>query len=133
MIAIIGAVLAAAIIVIVLALLVRRQLREKYAIMWLLIAVCVLIVALVPGLLESLTRLVGVQLPSNLFFASAILLLLAVALHLSWELSQAEDEVRRLAEEAAIARTEIDALKVRLDRLEASAGPRAGAESSETE
>ena len=36
------------------------------------------------------------QVPANLLFSLAIVLLLGVALHLSWELSQAEDEIRRV-------------------------------------
>ena len=48
----------------------------------------------------------------------AILLLLGVALHLSWELSAAEDEVRKLAEESAILRTQVEMLATRVDGLD---------------
>lgn len=111
-------VLAVLIITIVLWLLLTRRLREKYALMWLIIGAVVLVLGIFPELLLWLTRSLGVQVPANLLFALAIVLLLGVALHLSWELSQAEDEIRRTAEEAAIARTEIDLLKDRLDAIE---------------
>lgn len=123
MIVFVGIALAVLILVIVLWMLLTRKLREKYAVLWLVIAVSVLIVGLFPGLLGGLTALLGVQVPSNLLFATAILLLLGVALHLSWELSQVEEETRRLAEEAAILRTQLESVEGRLAKLEA---PRTG-------
>lgn len=118
MIVFVGIALAVLILVIVLWMLLTRKLREKYAVLWLVIAVSVLIVGLFPGLLGGLTALLGVQVPSNLLFATAILLLLGVALHLSWELSQVEEETRRLAEEAAILRTQLESVEGRLAKLE---------------
>ena len=115
--------MAVIILVIVLWMLLTRRLREKYAVMWILIAVCVLLLGLMPGLLIWATALLGVQVPANLLFSLAIVLLLAVALHLSWELSHTEDEMRRVAEEAALARTEIDALTRRIDDLETARHP----------
>ena len=99
-------------------MLLARKLREKYAAMWLIIALAVLVLGIFPQLLLWLTDSLGVQVPANLLFALAIVLLLGVALHHSWELSQAEDEIRRLAEEAALARAELVALTDRIDALE---------------
>lgn len=110
--------LAAIIIALVLWLLLTRRLREKYAALWLIIGLGVLVLGAVPQLLLTLTSALGVQVPANLLFSIAIVLLLGVSLHLSWELSQAEDEIRRVAEEAAISRAEIERLSARLDRLE---------------
>ncbi|GAA0499628.1 DUF2304 domain-containing protein [Microbacterium aurantiacum] len=119
MIVLLGVGLALVILIIVVWMLLTRTLREKYAVMWLVIALAVLVLGLFPQLLSSMTNALGVQLPSNLLFAIAIVLLLGVALHLSWELSQAENEIRRLAEESAIARTEIDRLSDRVRSIEA--------------
>lgn len=117
MIIFVGIALAIVILVVVVWMLLARRLREKYAILWLIIATSVLVVGLFPGLLSGLTQLLGVQVPSNLLFATAILLLLGVALHLSWELSQVEEEARRLAEESAILRAQVERLEARVDRL----------------
>ncbi|MGO1265018.1 MAG: DUF2304 domain-containing protein [Microbacterium gubbeenense] len=118
MIAIAGIIIAVATIGFVLWMLLTRRLREKYAVLWLVIALVVLIVGIFPGLWEALTMALGVQLPSNLLFAAAILLLMGVALHLSWELSSAEDEIRRLAEESALHRAELERINERLGQLE---------------
>ena len=119
MIVIAGIVLAIVILVIVIWMLLARKLREKYAAMWLIIALAVLILGVFPQLLLWLTVTLGVQVPANLLFALAIVLLLGVALHHSWELSQAEDEIRRLAEESALASAELIALTDRMDALDA--------------
>lgn len=120
MIVLFGIALAVIIIVTVTGMLLTRRLREKYAVLWLIIGFIVLILGLFPHLLVTVTAALGVQLPSNLLFSLAIVLLLGVTLHLSWELSQAEDEIRRVAEESALARAEIDRLSHRLDLIEQS-------------
>lgn len=122
MIVFFGILLALIMLAVVMWLLLTRRLREKYAVMWLIIGVAVLILGLFPQLLLGFTDLLGVQVPANLLFALAIVLLLGVALHLSWELSQAEDEIRRSAEEHAILRAKHDDLERRLDTLEERGG-----------
>ncbi|KAA9152262.1 DUF2304 domain-containing protein [Microbacterium lushaniae] len=117
---VIGAVaLALIILTIVMVLLLRRSIREKYAVMWLVIGLAVLVLGIFPGLLFWATALLGVRLPANLLFTLAIVLLLGVSLHLSWELSRAEDEIRRVAEESAILRAEVDTLSAKVERLTA--------------
>lgn len=103
--------LALLVLILIVALLLRRQLREKYATLWLIIGVALLVLAIFPGLLLGLSRALGIEVPSNLIFALAIVLLVGVALHLSWELSRAEDEVRRVAEDVAIVRAEVEELR----------------------
>lgn len=110
-----GIVMSIFVIVLITVLLLKRQLAEKYAVLWLVIAFGVLIVSIFPGLLEGMARLLGVQVPSNLIFAAAIALLIGVALHLSWELSRAEDEIRRLAEDVAILATDVDDLRLQVE------------------
>ncbi|MDR2323368.1 DUF2304 domain-containing protein [Microbacterium sp. NPDC089698] len=131
MIAITGVVLALAMLVIVTTLLLTRRLREKYAALWIIIGLGMLILGAFPGLLLGLTSAFGVVLPANLLFAMAILLLLGVALHLSWELSQAEDEIRRAAEELAILRADHDGLAGRIEALESGESKSPGVSSGD--
>lgn len=105
-----GVAFAIIVLVIIIGMLLRRQLREKYATLWLVIGLALLILALFPGLLSGMADLLGVEVPSNLFFALSVVLLVGVALHLSWELSHAEDEVRRVAEDVAILKADVEAL-----------------------
>jgi hypothetical protein len=89
-------------------LLRRRQLSEKYAVLWLAVGLVILVLTIFPGLLNALSRVTGVALPVNLLFFVAIVFLVLVALHLSWELSRVEHETRKLAEDLAILRLELD-------------------------
>ncbi len=111
-------ILAAVLLAVVIGMLLRRQLREKYAAFWLIIGLAALLLAVFPQLLLWLTVTLGFQIPANLLFTLAIVLVLAVALHLSWELSRAEEEIRRLAEEAGIAALELTRLEQRVAALE---------------
>lgn len=104
-VAIIGSVL---ILLGIMELLRRRQLSEKYAVLWLVVGVLLLVLTIFPGLLGTLSAAAGVEVPSNLLFFTAIVFLIGVALHLSWELSRLEDETRKLAEDLAILRLDVE-------------------------
>lgn len=104
-------------------LLLQRKLREKYALFWLVIGLALLVLALFPSLLAAMANAFGVEVPSNLLFALSIVMLVGVTLQMTWELSTVEDEARRLSEEAAIARADIEALNRRLDALTGAEDP----------
>jgi hypothetical protein len=96
-----------AVLVFVIEMLRRQKIREKYAVLWIVIGICTLVLAAFPDLLFWAARVIGVQVPSNLLFAIALILLLGVTLHLSREVSSSEDEIRSLAEEVAILRADL--------------------------
>lgn len=106
-----GFVIVFAILVFILDMLRKRRLREKYAVLWLVIGLALLLLSAFPQLLFWAAALLGVQVPSNLLFAMALLLLITVCLHLSFEQSQSEDELRVLAEEVAILKTKVRELE----------------------
>lgn len=118
MIVYIGIAFALIILAVIFWLLLTRRLREKYAFLWLIIGLALLILTIFPGLLTALSDVVGVELPANLLFILTLALLIGVTLHQSWELSTAEDEIRRVAEEVAILRAAIESK----GRGDASAG-----------
>jgi hypothetical protein len=104
-------VVAIAALVLVFELLRRRRLREKYAVIWVVISIGTLVVAVFPSLLRSVSELVGIQTPSNLLFFSSLLILFAVSLQLSREVGLLEEQSRRLAEEVGTLTMRVDALE----------------------
>lgn len=80
----------------------KRRLRAKYSFFWLVLGLGILALAAIPGLLEWITDAANVYYPPSVLFASAIMLLLFVSLHFSWELSRLEERTRILAEEIAL-------------------------------
>ncbi|MFB9386300.1 DUF2304 family protein, partial [Pseudonocardia petroleophila] len=57
---------AVAALLLVIELLRRRRLREKYAVIWVLISVATVIVAVFPALLQWTSDVIGIRTPSNL-------------------------------------------------------------------
>ena len=89
-------------------LLRRGVLKEKYAVLWLLVAGVGLIFAVVPGLLDWLGSALGIGAPVNLLFFVMGVVLVLVSVQLSYELSRHEARIRRLAEEVALLKERID-------------------------
>lgn len=89
-------------------LLRRRHLREKYAVLWITVAVTAIVLVAVPGLLAWLSDLVGVEIPSNLVFFMALLLLLLATIQHSFEVGRLEEKTRTLAEEVGLLRLDIE-------------------------
>lgn len=101
---------AALVLGLVLELLRRRHLRGKYALLYLGLGVVVVVFAVVPALLGQLADLVGVEVPANLLFFVALIVLLLVSMQLAYESGRLEEETRTLAEEVALLRLEVDGL-----------------------
>jgi hypothetical protein len=86
----------------------RRRLREKYALVWFVIALGCLVASLSPGLVLAVAESLGIVLPANLLFFLGSLVLLAMSLQHSYELGRLEERTRTLAEEVAILRLQVD-------------------------
>lgn len=102
-------------LVFIIDLLRRGVLKEKYAVLWLSVAGIALVLSVFPGLLEWITATLGFEVPANLLFFGTIVVLVLVAVQLSYELSSHEAKIRRLAEEVALQQQEIQRLHDRID------------------
>jgi hypothetical protein len=107
---VVGAIVTIAFLAVIVRMVRKRKLRAKYSFLWLLVGFVVIATALIPGLLESVSGAVGIYYPPALLFLGAIVFLLFLAVHFSWELSRLEDRMRTLAEELALANEEIRSL-----------------------
>lgn len=98
-------IIGAALTLIVLFEMLRRQrLREKYAVIWVVVVGATVVLAIFPGLLSRAADVLGVQVPANLLFFGAIMLLLVISIQLSYEIGRLEERTRTLAEEVALLR-----------------------------
>jgi hypothetical protein len=93
----------------ILELLRRRQLQEKYAILWLVVGIVTVPVAIFPELINLTARAIGIASGVSLIMFLGVMFLLLFCVHLSWEVSRLEEETRTLAEEIALIRTEREA------------------------
>jgi len=106
---------AVVVVLVVLRLVASRQLRSKYALLWLLVALALVVVALFPSLINRFADVVGVKYAPTLFLLLALAVLGGLVGHLTWEVSRLETRIRTLAEDGALLRNEVDELRGRLD------------------
>ncbi len=97
-----------------------RRLQERYALLWLLTGVVLLVFALWRDALGLLADLVGIAYPPSALFVLASFFILVVLLHYSTVISQLSERNVTLAQRVAL-------LEARLDeRGEQRAGDRSG-------
>lgn len=96
---IVGALL---ILTVAVELLRRGKLRERHTFWWLIAGTLSLIVAIFPSILDGLAALLGIDVPVNLLFFVAIVVLFLVCIQQSTELTRSEERTRTLAERVAL-------------------------------
>ena len=112
-------------IVILIAVFFRLRnsgMKERYATWWIVIALASVIGSFFPQLLHALAHALGIQVPLNLPFFAAGIVILLLTLRLSVDLSQASEERRTLVEEIAILNSDMGVLRGKIAALEASKG-----------
>lgn len=99
---VLGLVGSLATLVFVFEMLRRRRLREKYAVLWVTVALASLVLSAFPSTLSWAAATFGVEVPANLLFFGALLLLLLTNIQHSYEVGRLEEKTRTLAEEIAL-------------------------------
>jgi hypothetical protein len=89
-------------LVVILELVRRRRLLERYALLWLFSAFVLLTLAIWRGFLEDLARVIGVAYPPNALFFIAFGFVLVLLLHFSLAVSRLTDQSKVLAQRLAL-------------------------------
>jgi hypothetical protein len=113
---VLGLVAAVALTIFVVELLRRGILREKFAVLWLVVAFGALVLAIYPPLLVGVASALGFEVPANLLFLVTLLLLLAVSVQLSFEVSKLDRNVARLTEDHVLLVQRVEQLEARARR-----------------
>jgi hypothetical protein len=103
----------AILLLLVFELIRRGRLKERYALLWLFSSLVLLILSLSRSLLEFFSRLVGIYYPPSLLFLVAFVFLLLITLHFSAVISGLSDKNKRLAQELALLRQEVEQLRTK--------------------
>jgi hypothetical protein len=80
----------------------RKRLMERYALLWLLAGITVLVLAVWKGLLTKLSNAVGIYYPPSFLFAVAFVFVLAMLVHFSTTISRLSDQNKVLAQRVAL-------------------------------
>lgn len=99
-------VIAVASFLLVLYLVRRRLLKERFAVTWLLVGAGMIVFAVARPLLDRLSDALGIQSGTTTIFLIAVLVILAIQLQLSVSLSRIEERLRDLAETVALGSVE---------------------------
>jgi len=99
-------------ILVVLELIRGRRLKERYALLWLVTGVVLLVLSVWREGLTTIAGWLGVATyPPAILFAIATLFIIVVLLHYSTVLSQLDEQNMLLAQRLALLETEVDRLR----------------------
>ncbi len=101
---ILAALLALAFMVLILDLIRRDRLQERYSVVWFVAGLGMLAGAAFPGLLELVADAMGVRDTNVALFSIVLLFLLGLALNFSVIMSRQAAQITRLAQEQALER-----------------------------
>ena len=85
----------------VLELVRRRRLVERYALLWMLVSLALLVLAIWNQLLNSAADLLHIEVPANFLFIAAFGVAFVLLLHFSVATSRLAEETKILAQEIA--------------------------------
>jgi hypothetical protein len=120
---------------VVLELVRRRRLVERYALLWMTVAIALLVLAIWTDLLSWASDRIGIEVPANFLFLAAFGVAFLLLLHFSVATSRLSEETKILAQEVARLDSELRAARsngaaAHADEA-ASGGAAAGAEHGE--
>jgi hypothetical protein len=95
------------VLVVVIELIRRGRLKEKYSLLWLFAGTVMLLFSSSRDLLEYTAHLLGVFYPPSFLFLLAFLFLLLITLHFSVVVSGLSEKNKNLAQEVALLRQEM--------------------------
>jgi hypothetical protein len=97
-------------ITIIVELVRRRYIHERFAVIWLLITIPIAFFGIFPDAFNRLAHAMGVKEPPVLLSVLGILFLLLICVRLSWEVGRLQERTEVLAEEVALLRKKIEDL-----------------------
>ena len=101
-VSIVAAVAALLLLFVIFELIRSRRLQERYAMLWLLTGIVILILGLWRGLLSTVADSVGIAYPPSALFVLAAFFILLLLLHYSTVISTLADQNRILAQRLAL-------------------------------
>ena len=101
-VSVVAALVSLALLFVVLELIRRRSLRERYALLWLLTAAVMLVLSLWRSGLDTLAGLAGIAYAPSMLFAVGAVFVVVVLLHYSTVISRLSDENAILAQRLAL-------------------------------
>lgn len=105
----IAIIVSGALLLLILELVRRKRLMERYALLWLFSTVLLLMLSVWSGLLNSLASALGVSYPPSALFAVAFGVVLVLLVHFSLAISRLADQNKILAQRVGLLQHQLEA------------------------
>ncbi len=105
---IIAIVISGGLLLLILELVRRKRLMERYALLWLFSTLLLLVLSVWSGLLNSLASALGVSYPPSALFAVAFGVVLVLLVHFSLAVSNLSDQNKVLAQRLGILQRQVE-------------------------
>lgn len=109
---------------VVIELIRRGRLEEKYAIIWLLTSLFLIICSVNFEIIRFFARLTGVLVPSNFLFMLAFFFLVIISLSITVVVSSQSQKNRKLAQELSVIRLTIEEMQSKQSERKDKAAPK---------
>jgi hypothetical protein len=109
--------ISAGMLLLILELVRRKRLMERYALLWLVSTLLLLVLSIWSGLLSSLASALGISYPPSALFAVAFGVVLILLVHFSLAVSRLSDQNKVLAQRLGILQRRVQEQGEHLERL----------------
>lgn len=86
----------------------NKSLELKYALAWLIVGICVLILDLFPGLMDWMAKLMGIASSVNMLFFLGFCFSLVIIFTLTISISRMSIQIKKLAQKLALYEKQVD-------------------------
>lgn len=89
----------------------NKMIDLKYALTWLVLGIILFILDVFPNILFKMASLIGIEIPSNMIFFVGLIFVVVLIYSLTASISRLSNKVKRLTQEIALLREEMERLK----------------------
>ncbi len=114
-----------AMLLFVLQMVRRKQIREQYSLLWIIGAVAIIVSSVFIRYVEKISHLVGVYYPPAFLFLLAILLMFVLQFHVSVVISALREQNRSLTQDVGLLAQQVHELKRQLREVRGEPAPKA--------
>lgn len=104
-----------AVLILVINLVRKRALQERYALLWLLAGLVLTLAPLFSNVLDGIAYALGIEYPPALLLLLAVIGLMLIIFQLSLAISHHADQMKVLTQELGLLRQQLDDMQQRVD------------------
>ena len=86
----------------------KNKVNIRYSVIWIVFCIFLILISIFPGIVNYLSKLIGIQVPSNMIFLFVIFFLLCLIFYLYIKISKHNDEIIKLDYEIAKLKKEVE-------------------------